>query len=249
LAAPPTCMGSLLLDKQWESIKLILFGNTNTIRRMKINSPDKPPRRRHYGYESTRRAILDAARAIMREEGIAALSLHEVARRIGMKTPSLYTYFDNKNALYDALFALGMKMYRDYTNACVAQTTTIQDELEVTLTAYMRFADENPDLYPLLFERPVPGFVPSPAAMVDISELAKESRARVQRAIDAGDFETDLSAAQTQNLFLALMHGLTALKRANEPDTPIGQGRFGSLIPAATDMLIKAWFPKRRSSD
>lgn len=242
-------MSSQVLDKQWESIKLTLFVTTNIVRKMKTNPSDKTPKRRHYGYESTRQAILDAARAIMREEGVAALSLHEVARRIGMKTPSLYTYFDNKNALYDALFALGMKMYREYTNAYLAHTTTIQVELEMTLTAYMRFADENPDLYPLLFERPVPGFVPSPDAMADISELVKESKARVQRAIDAGDFETDLSAAQTQDLFLALMHGLTALKRANEPDTPIGQGRFGSLLPAATDILIKAWFTKKRSSD
>jgi hypothetical protein len=28
---------------------------------------------------------------------------------------------------------------------------------------------------------------------------------------------------------------------ANEPELPIGEGRFGSLIPAALDLLKKAW--------
>ena len=51
-----------------------------------------------------RRAILAAARAVMREQGVAALSLREVARRVQMQAPSLYAYFPSKMALCDALF-------------------------------------------------------------------------------------------------------------------------------------------------
>jgi hypothetical protein len=39
----------------------------------------------------------------------------------------------------------------------------------------------------------------------------------------------------------AIMHGLTAQHLANEPDLPIGQGRFGSLIPVVVSILEKAW--------
>lgn len=198
-------------------------------------------KRRHYGYEATRQAILDTARAIMREEGVAALSLHEVARRMGMKTPSLYTYFDSKHALYDALFALGMKMQRDVMNQILTSDTPLEAKIEAGIEAYMRFADEHPELYPLLFERPVPGFVPSEAAMADIRELMKDGVALIQQAIDAGLIAPGLTAQQAQDLFLAVMHGLTALKRANEPDAPTGEGRFGSLIPAAAKLLYAAW--------
>ena len=55
--------------------------------------------------EATRREILDAAWEIARREGLAAVTLREVAERIGMRSPSLYSHFDSKNAIYDAMFA------------------------------------------------------------------------------------------------------------------------------------------------
>ena len=60
--------------------------------------------RRH---EATRREILDAAWAQAEELGIAAISLREVAAAVGMRAPSLYTYFASKDAIYDAMFAEG----------------------------------------------------------------------------------------------------------------------------------------------
>lgn len=198
-------------------------------------------KRRHYGYEVTRQAILDTARAIMREEGVAALSLHEVARRMGMKTPSLYTYFESKHALYDALFATGMRMHCEMMRAILTRDAPLEAKIEAGIEGYMRFADENPELYPLLFERPVPGFVPSEDSMAEIRGLVDDGAALFQDAIDAGLIALGLTARQAQDLFLAVMHGLTALKRANEPDAPTGEGRFGSLIPTAAKLLYDAW--------
>src|SRR5947208_7948997 len=51
--------------------------------------------------------IIDAAWKLAREEGIASVSLHALAREVGMRQPSLYEYFDSKLALYDAMFADG----------------------------------------------------------------------------------------------------------------------------------------------
>ena len=45
----------------------------------------------------------------MTEYGVGGLSLGEVARRMGLRTPSLYVYFDSKNAVYDAVFARGWR--------------------------------------------------------------------------------------------------------------------------------------------
>src|SRR5206468_8789214 len=53
--------------------------------------------------------IVDVAVEVMCEHGVGGLSLGEVARRMGMRTPSLYVYFDSKNAVYDAVFARGWR--------------------------------------------------------------------------------------------------------------------------------------------
>src|SRR5215469_14809148 len=55
--------------------------------------------------EATRREIVDAAWQIARRDGLSAVTLREVAGRIGMRSPSLYSHFDSKNAIYDAMFA------------------------------------------------------------------------------------------------------------------------------------------------
>ena len=55
--------------------------------------------------EATRREIIDAAWEIARRDGLSAVTLREVAGRIGMRSPSLYSHFDAKNAIYDSMFA------------------------------------------------------------------------------------------------------------------------------------------------
>src|SRR5918998_2863705 len=53
--------------------------------------------------------VLDVAVEVMADHGVAALTLGEVARRMGIRPPSLYVYFDGKHALYDALFERGWR--------------------------------------------------------------------------------------------------------------------------------------------
>src|SRR5215213_8546619 len=51
---------------------------------------------------------LDHAMDLMTTEGVGALSVSEVARRMGIRGPSLYKYFPSRHAMYDALFARGL---------------------------------------------------------------------------------------------------------------------------------------------
>lgn len=188
-----------------------------------------------------REAILAAARDMMRAEGVGGLSLNEVARRLGMKPPSLYTYFESKHALYDELFRAGMRMYRQRLAALIESHELDGRLIAVVMADYMAFADENPDLYALLFERPVPGFVPSEESMVEARGLLEDGERWWQQALDAGIVRSGLGAAATRDLVLGLMHGLTSLKRANEPEAPNGSGRFSPLIPAAAKLIEAAW--------
>jgi AcrR family transcriptional regulator len=53
--------------------------------------------------EATRRAILDAAQAVLLEVGIESLSIRRVSDRCGFKAPTIYHHFRDKNGLIDAL--------------------------------------------------------------------------------------------------------------------------------------------------
>src|SRR5256885_15874558 len=68
-----------------------------------------PLDRRHRRRLETIEEVLDHAVEIMATDGVAGLSLGEIARRMGIRPPSLYVYFPSKHALYDALFARGWR--------------------------------------------------------------------------------------------------------------------------------------------
>lgn len=195
--------------------------------------------RRQLNHELMVKTILETARAIMREEGVAALSMQELARRLNMRAPSLYHYFSGKMEIYDALFKLGFTLYGEQMQAATQNAQNWPEELRLSFEAYMKFALQNPDLYQLCFERPVPGFVPSQASLQVSLNLLQSGYARGGRLREVID--TNLSTEQITDLLIAMMHGLTALHLANEPHLPLGQGRFGSLIPAALNVLNKAW--------
>lgn len=61
--------------------------------------------RRAERHEATKAEIIDAAWEFCRARGLAGLSMRDLARRVGMQAPSLYSYFGSKDAIYDAMYA------------------------------------------------------------------------------------------------------------------------------------------------
>jgi AcrR family transcriptional regulator len=71
---------------------------------------DANPRRKPKGdkRDRTRAALLDAARALIREKGFERTTLEAVARRAGMTTGAIYGNFKNRDELF---IALGQKFW------------------------------------------------------------------------------------------------------------------------------------------
>lgn len=61
---------------------------------------------------STAERILDAAEDLFAEKGYSATSLGDVADRVGIRSPSLYNHFRNKEALYEAVLE---RLLADFT--------------------------------------------------------------------------------------------------------------------------------------
>jgi AcrR family transcriptional regulator len=200
-----------------------------------------PAQRRERNREEVSSLILEAARAVMREDGVAALNLNEVARRVNMKTPSLYEYFPGKMAIYDALYLKGVQIYtRSIEKVAGNKDLEFWDRVEERIWHFMNFAYEHPDLYFLVFERPVPEFTPSEKSMAESYRLLQVSDAMLQQYAP-GHLNSDLPLEQVRDIFIMVMQGLTSNQMANEPHLPPGQGRFGSLIPVARAILEAAW--------
>lgn len=197
--------------------------------------------RREQVREETIEQILSIAREEMQAEGVAALSLGTIARRLGMRPPSLYTYFDSKHAIYDELFRRGFLEFGRRMNERPYQDGTLRENLESLMTTYMRFAQENQDLYQLMFQRPVPGFVPSEESMaVSLGQL-NASKEQFAYLLEGEDNTLTIPFEEARDLVIAFEHGLTEMHLANNPDLPVGEGRFGQLIPQAVQILLDAW--------
>ncbi|MEO7022374.1 MAG: TetR/AcrR family transcriptional regulator [Ktedonobacteraceae bacterium] len=207
-----------------------------------------PQERRRRNREEMSNAILEASRQVMREEGVAALNLQEVARRVGVRAPSLYEYFPGKMAIYDALFRMGVRIYAEQMSRITQSTDSFWAYVQAVLECYMTFAQEYPELYQLVQERPVPGFVPSEESMEESRRLLTMGNAIVEKGIERGSVALGITVSQARDLFLAMMHGLTALHMANEPHLSVGSGRFGSLLPAALALFRAAWEPESSQS-
>ncbi|MDZ7844987.1 MAG: TetR/AcrR family transcriptional regulator [Anaerolineales bacterium] len=195
--------------------------------------------RRERGRQETIAEILHTARKIMREEGVGGLTIHELARRMGMQPPSLYNYFDGLMDIYDALFRLGFERWDAYVREYTAGAEGWRDQFRLAMEAYLTFAIQNPELYQLCFERPVPGFEPTPESLKVSTDNLQAWVARIAGFKD--QLDTDLPAEQLTDLLISLSHGITALHMANQPGLPLGEGRFGSLIPAAVELIDQAW--------
>ena len=197
---------------------------------------DVPKRnRRNERHEATRAEILEAAWTLVRKDGLAALSLRELARSVGMQPPSLYSYFDSKNAIYDAMYADGC---REYVNAeaQVPRTGDLLTDLKAGIRFFVGFCTEDPARYQLLFQRTIPGFEPSPESFAISVESLQATAARL--AAMGMDHPHDL------DLMTALGTGLADQQISNDP----GGDRWVLLVDEAVEMFFNyvTSRPKRR---
>lgn len=193
-----------------------------------MTSAAEAPRRdrRADRHQATRREILEAAWDNARRRGVADLSLREVAEAVGMRGPSLYVYFDSKNAVYDAMFADGYAELLALLVALTATPRSPRDDMIAGAGAFMDFCASDPARFQLLFERTVPGFEPSAASYAVSLEVQRLTRERLARA--------GVRTKTGLDLWTALTTGLASQQIANDP----GGRRWRRLVEDAVDMFL-----------
>jgi AcrR family transcriptional regulator len=104
--------------------------------------------------QALRAEIVDAARAILVEEGYeSAVTLRGVARRIGIAAPSIYAHFASPDEIVQAVTVETFAELGRYIAAAKEGVDDARERLLAGCRAYIAFGVGNPNLYGLLFRR------------------------------------------------------------------------------------------------
>lgn len=168
--------------------------------------------------------IVQAAWELAREHGLGGMTLRDLARKLGMAAPSLYSYFDSKHALYDAMFADGWRALIEFEPPVAGPD--LRTTLRVGTDRWVRFSLADPVRYQLLNQRTIPGFEPSPESYAVAEEAYAQSMAPIKAVADVTQEDLDL--------LTAVVGGLISQQLANEP----GGSRWVRLADDLMDLVV-----------
>ncbi len=110
-----------------------------------------PSERRDRDRQQMRDRITAAARRLFAEEGYARTTIRAIAEAIEYTPGAIYAYFKDKDAILYALHAQGFEeLGRRMAIALVGAADPV-DELRRIGRAYLAFAQDEPELYDLMF--------------------------------------------------------------------------------------------------
>jgi AcrR family transcriptional regulator len=179
--------------------------------------------------EATRQEILTAAWDVARQNGIAGVTLREVAVRVGMQPPSLYSHFASKNAIYDAMFEQAWQDCMDSVGrAMEGAPGTPRARLLALAQAFFDYAMTDVERSQLMNVRVVPDFTPSAEAYRPAVECFEAGRKHLA--------ELGISRSEDFDLYTALLAGLLSQQQANDPHGT----RWRDLLPKAITMFADA---------
>lgn len=163
-----------------------------------------------------RTAILDTAEALLQSEGLAALSMREVARRAGVTHQAPYHHFADRETILAELVRRGFDELADRLAAATDHTDPHQPRaLRIASgEAYVGFAIDRPGVFRIMFRTEVCDPARFPAARA-AGEHAHGELLRMVQQLHAGDALTELRASG----YWAQVHGLATLLI----DGPLGQ--------------------------
>jgi AcrR family transcriptional regulator len=175
--------------------------------------------------QSARAAIVEVAWELVRGEGLAGLSLRELAKRAGITTPTVYAYFPSKNAIYDAMFGQAAADFADR----MSEPYGSEDPRAILaggVQRFLHFCASDPARYQLLFQRTIPGFEPSPEAFAPAVRALGLVRERL--ALNG------VSDPRHVDMWTALTTGLVDQQISNNP----GGDRWARLIDDFVAMFL-----------
>lgn len=202
--------------------------------------------------EDLRERIVEAARDIVGEQGLDALSMRALGVRIGYSPATIYLHFRDKDEILRGVMEEGftrLSATMDRELAKLPAEATSLERFAMSGRAYATFALENTGYFRAMFKMPrVAHLEMCPEPVTAGSESPAESGDHgvdlVRRAIAAGEMAArDAEGAAT--IGWALIHGLTSLYLSGHlSDRVSSHEEFMGLIDSAIETLGLGWKPR-----
>lgn len=192
-------------------------------------APTKGPSRR-YHHGDLRNALRKAARDILEEEGVAALSLRAVARKAGVSHAAPYRHFSSHSALLVEIARDGFEELKNALTVAASAPGLQEDRIAGLGGAYMRFVARQPALTRLMFGPQLPDRESFP----ELANACEAVGAEIGAALDDPALGLAVWAA---------IHGLALLILENVVD--LGQRRSGAhVLPSRAEILLRSLFSR-----
>ena len=188
---------------------------------------------RAYHHGNLRTALLRAAEQTLRERGVQALSLRELAREAGVSHGAPRRHFADRQALLDALAGAGFeRLGAELRDAANGAGDDFESRLRAIAAAYIRFATEDAALLELMFagkHREGAG---------ELAEAAERAFAVMLELIDEGQREGVIERGEPKRVGLVLfatIQGIAALVSAGL----VQAGEVDELVADATERFLR----------
>jgi AcrR family transcriptional regulator len=187
---------------------------------------------RAYHHGDLRNGLLEAARAILEEESLAALTLRAVARKAGVSHAAPYRHFPNHEALLVELSIEGFEELRESLVEAAKSHGNESDKIANIGAAYMRFVAQRPALARLMFGGQLPNRDQFPQLGIKADSIGQQ----------IGDALHDSALGLA---VWAAVHGLAMLVLENVID--LGQRRSGlHVLPTRAEIILRSLFSTAR---
>ncbi len=188
---------------------------------------------RPYHHGNLRTALLDAAERTLRERGVQALSLRELAREVGVSHGAPRRHFPDRQALLDALARAGFeRLGAELRAASDGAGEGFEPRLRAVGAAYVRFATEDAALLELMFAGK------HREGADELADLAERTFAVMLALIEQGQREGVLESGEPKRVGLVLfatIQGIAALVTAGL----VAPDEVAALLADAADRFLR----------
>ena len=202
-------------------------------------------KRREREKEALRQSIVEAARDIVAEDGLDALSMRAIADRIEYSPGTIYLYFQDKEEILREVIAAGFERMNEAAGEEIARLGPDASPLHhyrALGRAYARFALESTPFFRAMFEVPPVPCAEVPEPQTEAGPMGAERViAALEESADAGLIDID-DARRASAIGWSLIHGLCTLYLTGHlHDVAPDRESFFDLLEGAMDSLGHGW--------
>ena len=201
-------------------------------------------RRSEHSLEEIKTMVLDAAEAIVLEEGFAALKVRKVALEIGYTVGSIYMVFTNMGDLIMHVKARTLDELADQLDEQLPECPA-QEQILTLAKSYLQFANENYNLWSMIFEHRLPEHEKTPDWY-----QAKVDQAFIKVETLLGQLAPEPDQSDIQSAARALwsgVHGICVLSLTATLDA-VGVKKVENNIVLLVENFIRGWVVAQKSS-